>query len=171
MRITAAVVTIMMVASAGVASADAGLLPGDREFINEAAQGNLMEVMAGKLAAQRALDPAVKNFGQQMVSDHTAANETLKSLADSKQMPLADSVSPPEHDALGKLEGLNGTEFDKAYSKLMVKDHTDDIAKFEKALKKVKDPDVKAYAEQTLPTLRHHLMLANRLSSAAQKSP
>ncbi len=54
---------------------------------------------------------------------------------------------------------------------MMVKDHTTDISEFEKAVKKAKDPDVKAYAEQTLPTLRHHLMMANRLSAAEKKSP
>jgi len=170
-RITAAVVTVLMVASGVAAAADTGLSPGDRDFVNKAAQGNMMEVAAGKLATQRALDPAVKKFGQQMVSDHTAANEQLKSLADSKQMPLADTVSPEEHEALGKLEGLNGTEFDKAYAKMMVKDHKEDISEFEKEVKKAKDPDVKAYAEQTLTTLKHHQMLADQLHSAEKKSP
>jgi putative membrane protein len=171
-KLTALMVSYLIATAAGVASAaDTGLSAGDREFVNKAAQGNLMEVRAGKLASQRALDPAVKSFADRMVSDHTAANEKLKSLADGKQMPLADAVSPEEHDALGKLEGLNGTEFDKAYSQMMVKDHTTDISEFEKALRKATDPDVKAYAEQTLPTLRHHLMLANRLSSAEKKSP
>src|SRR5437762_6326773 len=155
-KLTAVMVSYFVATAAGVASAaDAGLTAGDREFINKAAQGNLMEVQAGKLASQRALDPAVKSFGEQMVSDHTAANETLKRLADAKQMPLADTVSAEEHAALGKLEGLNGTEFDKKYSQMMVKDHTTDISEFEKVLKKANDPDVKAYAQQMLPTLRH----------------
>jgi putative membrane protein len=167
-----AVASSVMAAAAGLAAAaDTGLTPADRDFINKAAQGGLMEVAAGKLAAQRGLDPAVKSFGQKMVTDHTAANDTLKSLASSKQMNLPDSVSPEEHTALGKLEGLNGTEFDKAYSQMMVKDHVTDISEFEKEAKKGDDPDVKAFAEQTLPTLRHHLMLANRLSSAEKKSP
>jgi putative membrane protein len=171
-RLTAVMVSYLIATAAGAASAaDTGLSAEDRDFINKAAQGNLMEVQAGKLAAQRALAPAVKSFGDKMVSDHTAANQTLKSLADVKQMPLADAVSSEERDALGKLESLNGTEFDKAYSQMMVKDHTTDISEFEKALKKAKDPDVKAYAEQTLPTLRHHLMMANQLSSDAKKSP
>jgi len=171
-KLTAAMVSVLLATASGVAAAaDTGLTPGDRDFINKAAQGNLMEVQAGKLASQRALDPAVKSFGEKMVSDHSAANDTLKSLADSKQMPLADTVSPEGHAALGKLEGLNGTEFDKTYSQMMVRDHTTDISEFEKAFKKASDPDVKAYAQQTLPTLRHHLMLANRLSSAEKKSP
>jgi putative membrane protein len=138
----------------------------------------MMEVAAGKLAAQKGLDPAVKEFGQKMVTDHTAANDQLKSLADSKQILLPPSLSPDENAALGKLEGLTGTDFDKAYSQMMVKDHVEDISEFEKEVKKGQDAEVKAFAENTLPTLRHHLMLANRLggqekktSSAPAKSP
>jgi putative membrane protein len=172
MAIASSLLAAAGLASAGMArAADTGLNPVDRAFVNKAAQGSQMEVLAGKLAAQRAQDPAVKTFGQKMVSDHSAGNDQLKALASSKQMPLDDSISPDEHTALGKLEGLNGTEFDKAYSQMMVQDHVADISDFEKEAKKGQDPDVKAYAEQTLPTLRHHLMLANRLSSAEQKSP
>jgi len=166
------VASSLLAATAATALAtDAGLSQADRDFLNKAYRGGLLEVSAGKLAAQRALDPQVKAFGQKMVDDHSAANGLIKSLADSKQMPLADSVSPDEHVALGKLEGLNGTEFDKTYAKMMSKDHVTDISDFEKEAKKGQDADVKAFAEQTLPTLRNHLMLANRLSADAKKSP
>lgn len=168
----AAAVSSFLVAACGVAMADdTGLSPADRDFVAKAAQGGMMEVAAGKLAAQRGLDPAVKQFGQKMVTDHTAANDKLKALADSKQMVLPDSVSKDEDAALGKLESLNGTDFDKTYSRMMVKDHTEDISEFEKEVKRGQDADVKALAESTLPTLRHHLMLANRLSSQEKKSP
>jgi len=161
-----------LVAIAGIAlAADTGLTEDEREFINKAAQGGQMEVLAGKLAVQRALDPAVKDFGQKMASDHTAANAQLKKLAESKLVNLPDSVSPEEHTALGKLEGLTGADFDKAYSRMMVKDHETDISDFQKEIKKGQDADVKAFAEQTLPTLQHHLMLAKRLSAAEKKSP
>jgi putative membrane protein len=170
--VAAALLAVAWMAAAGmVAAADPGLAPADRDFLNKAAQGGLMEVAAGKLAAQRGMDTAVKAFGQKMVTDHTAANDLLKSLAASKNVPLPESVSEQEHTALGKLEGLNGTEFDKAYSQMMVKDHLTDIGDFEREVKKAQDPDVKAFAEQTLPTLRHHLMMANQLSAAEKKSP
>lgn len=167
-----AVASSFMVAACGLAmAADTGLTPADRTFVTKAAQGGLMEVAAGKLAAQRGLDPAVKEFGQKMVSDHTAANEKLKALAASKQMVLPDSMSKDEDAALGKLETLTGTDFDKTYSQMMVKDHTEDISEFEKEVKRGQDADVKSFAQTTLPTLRHHLMLANRLGSQENKSP
>jgi putative membrane protein len=171
LRLTMAVCAAL-VAAAGIASAaDTGLSAADRDFINKAAQGGMMEVAAGKLAAQRAMDPAVKSFGRKMVSDHSAANELLKSLAAAKNLPLPESVTEKDHSALGKLEALNGTEFDKTYSQMMVKDHVTDISDFENEAKKGDDPDVKGFAAETLPTLRHHLMMANQLSAAEKKSP
>ena len=170
--LTVAMVSALLAAAAGLATAaDTGLSAADRDFINKAAQGNLMEVAAGKLATQRGMSSTVKEFGQRLVTDHGAANDTLKTLADSKQMNLPDTVSPEGNTALGKLESLNGSEFDKAFAQMMVKDHTADIGDFEKEVKKAADPDVKAYAQQTLPTLKHHLMLANRLNAAEKKNP
>jgi len=172
LKYLASAVVSSLIAIAGIAvAAEIGRTADEREFINKAAQGGQMEVLAGKLAVQRALDPAVKDFGQKMASDHTAANAQLKKLAESKLVNLPDSVSPEEHTALGKLEGLTGADFDKAYSRMMVKDHETDISDFQKEIKKGQDADVKAFAEQTLPTLQHHLMLAKRLSAAEKKSP
>jgi putative membrane protein len=164
-----AVASLMAAAAGMVMAADAGLNQTDRDFIGKAAQGGQFEVAAGKLAAQRALDPAVKQFAQRMVADHSANNDVLKSVADSKQAPLPDAVSNDEHDALGKLEGLNGHDFDVAYTDMMVKDHVADISDFQKEVKAAKDPDVKDFAQQTLPTLQHHLMLVNRLSAQVKK--
>jgi putative membrane protein len=167
-----AVASSFMVAAFGVAmAADTGLSPADRAFLAKAAQGGLMEVTAGKLAAQRGLDTAVKQFGQKMVTDHTAVNDKLKALADSKQMVLPDSVSDDQNAALGKLEALSGTDFDKMYSHMMVKDHVEDISEFEKEAKRGQDGDVLSFAESTLPTLRQHLMLAKRLGLHEKTSP
>jgi putative membrane protein len=166
-----AVVSSLMVAAMGLAmAADTGLSPADRAFVAKAAQGGLMEVAAGKLAAQRGLDPAVKAFGRTMATDHAAANDKLKSVAESKQMSLPDSMSPDESAALAKLESLIGTDFDKTYSQMMVKDHVEDISEFENEVKKGQDADIKSFAENTLPTLRHHLMMANQLSSQEKKT-
>ena len=169
--LTLAVAAALVAVGGIAAAADTGVDAGDRAFLNTAAQGGMMEVAAGKLATQRAMDPDVKAFGKRMVTDHSAANDMLKSLAASKNVPLPESVSEEERTALGKLEGLNGTEFDKAYSQMMVKDHVTDVGDFEKEVKNAKDPDVKSFAEETLPTLRHHLMMANQLSAAQKKSP
>jgi putative membrane protein len=164
-------VGLVALGAATAGAADAPLGKTDLAFVNKAAQGGELEVAAGKLAAQRAMAPAIKEFGKQMVDDHTAANQQLKSLADAKQIPLQTTLSSEQSAVLGKLETLIGTDFDKIYSQLMVKDHVEDVTEFETELRKGQDAEVKAYASSVLPTLRHHLAEANRLSSQAQKSP
>jgi putative membrane protein len=138
----------------------------DRDFMEKAARGGQLEVRAGKLAAEHAQDPAIRSFGEKMVSDHTAANAQLKSLANTLQAPLPEDLGPDGDKKLGKLEGLIGAEFDRTYTHMMVSDHEEDIRDFQKEAKRGHDPGVKEFAAQTLPTLRHHLMLANQLSKA-----
>jgi putative membrane protein len=85
LKYLASAVVSSLIAIAGIAvAAEIGRTADEREFINKAAQRGHMEVLAGKLVLQRALDPAVKDFGQRMASDPTAANAQLKKLADSK---------------------------------------------------------------------------------------
>jgi putative membrane protein len=169
-RVLVAVASNCMLAAVGAATAaDTGLSEADRAFVTKAAQGGLMEVAAGKLAAQRGLDAAVKTFGQRMVTDHTAANEQLQSLAHSKQLVLPDSLSKDQSAALGKLETLIGRDFDQTYSRMMVKDHTEDISEFEKEVKRGQDVEIKSFARSTLPTLQHHLTLATKLDSQEKR--
>jgi len=42
----------------------------------------------------------------------------------------------------------------------MVEDHEKDVKEFEKASKSAQDPDLKAWAAKTLPTLQGHLKMA-----------
>ena len=64
------------------------------------------------------------------------------------------------------LAKLNGAAFDKAYMQHMVTDHTKDVQAFEHEAKMGKDPDVKAWAGQVLPTLEDHLKQAKQVASA-----
>jgi predicted outer membrane protein len=58
-----------------------------------------------------------------------------------------------------KIDTINGTDFDKEYLAIMVKDHEKNIAAFEEEAKDGEDADVKAWAEKTLPTLKEHLKM------------
>ena len=72
-----------------------------------------------------------------------------------------------EVEKLGKLQG---DAFDREYVKTVgVKDHEKDIKAFEKASKDAKDPELKAWASKTLPTLKEHLAMARKLPEAGGK--
>jgi putative membrane protein len=130
------------------------------KFAAKAAQGGMAEVEMGRLAVQRGTDSAVKEFGQRMVVDHTRANEELKAIAARKHIQLPSDLDSDQKSKLDKLSKLSGAEFDKEYMEAMVKDHEEDVEDFQTQAKDGNDPDIKAFAAKTLPTLQSHLQMA-----------
>lgn len=148
------------------ASASQKLSHADKEFIEDAAKGGMFEVQSGKLAQQKASDTAVKEFANRLVQDHTKANDELKQIADAKGVTMPDKEKWGERREMSKLDKLSGAAFDREFAQRSVKDHEKDIKDFEKAASKVKDPDLKAWAEKQLPVLREHLAMAQKLPEA-----
>jgi putative membrane protein len=135
----------------------------DRDFVMDAAMGGMLEVELGRVAAQRGTNESVKQFGQRMVDDHGQANQELMSLASSKGLTLPTALDEKQQQQVTKLSAMSGAEFERAYAKLMLKDHEKDVKEFERQSAKGGDPDLRAFATKTLPTLQQHLELARAL--------
>jgi putative membrane protein len=129
----------------------------DTHFAIEAAQGGMAEVKLGKLAADKAGSPDVKAFGQQMVDDHTKANDQLKSIAQAEGITLPGDVNQKQQAMYDRLSKLSGADFDRQYVKSMVMDHQEDVKDFHKEANTGKDPQIKSFAAQTLPVIQGHL--------------
>lgn len=136
----------------------------DRKFIMEAAMGGMEEVELGRLATRKAASTDVKNFGQRMVDDHSKANDQLKSIASQKGVTLPATLPADKRQDLDKMSKLSGAAFDKMYMSHMVKDHKKDVSEFEKEASKASDSTLKNFAQQTLPTLREHLQMAQSIA-------
>ncbi len=129
----------------------------DATFYKKAAEGGIAEVDEGNLAQQKANTQALKDFGAMMVKDHSAANEKLQTLAASKNISLPSSASIGDMATKAKLDVLSGDTFDRSYIKSQIKDHRGAVALFKKESRSGQDPDAKAFAIATLPTLQMHL--------------
>lgn len=140
-----------------VAGAGIAVVADDAAFAVEAANGGMSEVELGKLAQLKATNAKVKEFAEMMVMDHSKANEELKALAKTKNITLPDSVNSESKAMVKKLTEKTGADFDKAYVSDMVDDHKKDVAKFEDASKNLKDAELKAFVDKTLPVLKGHL--------------
>jgi putative membrane protein len=138
----------------------------DHNFIMDAAMGGLMEVELGRIAAEKGMSDAVKQFGQRMVDDHSKANTELMSLASSKGMTLPTELDAKHREQVTKFSAMSGAELDREYTKMMVSDHRKDVSEFEKESTRATDPDLKAFATKTLPTLQEHLRMAEALPGA-----
>jgi putative membrane protein len=161
MKLKSAAIGFLLVSTSALADSP------DSSFYKSAAQGGMSEVELGQLAQEKATNPAVKKFGAMMVKDHTAANEKLKALGVSKQVSLPDSPSMMQKATKTKLEMMSGGSFDKSYVKGMIDDHKSDIKEFQKEVSDGKDPDAKAFAVATLPTLQKHLQKIESIAASA----
>lgn len=133
-----------------------------RHFLIMASIGNLQEAGSGKLAAKKATRTDIKLFGEMMVKDHTDAEEKLLQLAKSKgyQLPTASTDTPPPDLNLSK---ASGDDFDRMYIHAMLSGHGSTVMMFQKYAITGKDPEVRAFATQMLPTLKAHLAAVKAL--------
>jgi putative membrane protein len=138
----------------------------DAEFLVNAASGGMLEVQLGQLAQTNAADPGVKAFGALMVKDHGEGGIKIKNLAGAKNVTLPVAVSNQQQKEFDELQKKSGHDFDKAYVKLMVSDHKEDIGEFEKEATKGTDPAIRALANSSLDMLKMHLNSAMSLQKA-----
>jgi putative membrane protein len=137
----------------------------DKDFFVKAALGGMAEVSLGQLAAGKATSGEVKNFANHMVNDHGKANDELKDLAMTKGLALPADLPNEVKTISSELSRRVGRDFDSAYMSDMIQDHEKDVSEFEKAARELKDPDLKAWATKTLPTLQDHLRMAKETAA------
>jgi putative membrane protein len=154
----------------GASANGQGLSEEEQQFVKKAAAGGLAEVKLSELANDRASDQKVKDFAVQMVTDHTQANNELKPIAESNKIPVPTKLQGESEVAYKRLEKLSGSKFDAAYIKVMVSDHDKTVTAFEDASSKVKNPDLKAFIDKTLPVLRQHQDHIHEIASGTGKS-
>ena len=131
------------------------------------AQANVNEVAAGKIGAEKATSPDVKRFAQKMVDDHGKMAQELKSLGQSKGVPVADSTGMTDMAKLKMMERKSGAEFDQAFMDHMVKEHELTAKDVEATAAKAKDAEFKAALQKALPHIKEHLAEAKRLQASA----
>jgi len=163
----AALMALVLAIPAAAQAAHAKMSATDQRFVEKAAGGGLGEVKLGQLAEQKGASPEVKQFGRRMVDDHTRANDQLKATLSAKGIPAPSKIDPDAQKAYDRLSKLSGPQFDRAYIDDMVKDHRKDVQLFEDQARNGKDPEIKQFAAQTLPTIQDHLQMVERMSKVS----
>jgi putative membrane protein len=144
----------------------------DENFVQNAAMANMAEVRLGQLAATNAQDSAVRAFGQQMVSEHTTANDELKQISDSYSgaTPFPTTLDQHHDSLMTQLNGVTGMQFDSIYISSQVMDHQKAQALFQAESQSGKTDKVKAYAAKYLPHITEHLQKATSLQTSMSQN-
>ena len=156
-------------ANAQEGKAGGKVVKADRDFVMQAADGNLAEVALGQLAVDSGSSDEVKKFGQRMIDDHGKSYKELSEIATQQGITTPKEPSAKKQAETKKFAKLKGNEFDRQFAEHMVADHEKTIKLFKQAAGKARSEEIKAYATKTLPTLEEHLKLARALPGQKKK--
>jgi putative membrane protein len=134
------------------------------------------EIKLGQMAMQNAQSPEVKQFAQQMQTDHQRADQKLTQTAQSIGVNLEGEAYKKEADKarkdMEKLQSKTGQEFDKEYMSHMVKDHEKDVKAVDEAKKdaqKGKHTELAALLDQAHTGMQGHLQHAKQIEKQVKE--
>jgi len=145
-------------------------LPTGKQFIMKAAKINLGEIALGKLAEQKATDPAIKDFGALMIRQHTALEQRLDTLAKDQGITLPTKPGAKQIALKEQLEKESGQRFDNSYIQHMLSGHKGAVAAFENEIENGSNAAYKAYAAQGLPVIQDHIRIAENIAGKMGRS-
>jgi putative membrane protein len=141
-----------------------GLSPATSDFIKEVAMSDMTEIAAAKIGQERGTAED-KTFAAQMISDHTKTSAELKDLVSSGSLKanLPTALDSSSQKKIDKLKNAKGEDFASDFNSMQVSAHKDAVSLFERYAKGGDNPKLKDWAGKTLPTLKHHLEMAQNL--------
>jgi putative membrane protein len=144
-----------------------GVAPTTADFVKEVAISDMFEIESNKLAEQKG-NAQQKSFAQQMVTDHTKTSSDLKGLVNSGKVKatLPTQLDSSHQSKLDKLKNASGKDFSSDFDSYQVSAHKDAVSLFERYANGGDNSELKEWAGKTLPTLRHHLEMAQELGKA-----
>jgi putative membrane protein len=142
-----------------------GAAPSTAEVLGKLHHSNVREIRMGEMAREHGKSKDVKDFGNTLVKDHTAADTKVSKLAKEENIDLA--AKTPEAGANDMNMSPN---FDTEFAKTMLEDHKKDIAEVEKARDATSDAKLKSLLKEILPVLKKHETIAQKLVDQGEKS-
>lgn len=131
------------------------------DFVETASAKGMAEIETARMA----LDEGTQNvhdFANQMIQDHTKANQELKEIARQEDLDISDDPTLMDQAKAMMLSIRDGESFDEAYIKNQINAHEQTIELFERASHS-DNSAIQAFAREKLPTLREHLQMAKEL--------
>ena len=135
------------------------------EFINDASAKSMADIETSRLAHQKTDSKEVKDYTIVVINDRTTANQHLAKIAKQLDLPIA-----PREEMVDKAKALmpqvkDDASFDQAYVASQVKTTQEAIEQLQQQAQTTDVPQIKAFAEETLPKLQNQLQMARALQA------
>jgi putative membrane protein len=136
-------------------------------FATAAAESDMYEVEAGKIAKERSGNADIRAFAAKMIAAHTGTTTKLKALLASHPDIVPPATLDDRHQALiDELRGAKDADFDGRYLAQQVDAHKEALILMKGYAKDGDVPSVKTFAGKTAPVVQSHLNMAEHLSHA-----
>jgi putative membrane protein len=169
--LAAALIVAASTAAASTAVAQTAIPPSAKDFALSVAQSDQYEIAAAQDASTQSRNPQVRAFAQEMIQDHRRLSESLRQAAAASRLtPPFPAMSSDQAAMLSALQSLRGADFDKAYAKQQVIAHQAALDVELSYADGGADPVLRRAAQSSLPTIQHHLDMAQQLTAALGKS-
>jgi putative membrane protein len=148
-----------------VASGD--MTPTTRDaYVGMAAASDLFEIQSSQLAQQRSQSPAVRDFAQMMVTDHTNTTRQLTAAAQAAGMgPVAPALLPMQARMIAQLRAAPAGGFDRTYLDQQVQAHQMALSLHSSYAQNGDTPQLRQVAAAATPVVQTHLDHVRQLAS------
>jgi putative membrane protein len=164
-RMLTAFCCVALAAVPALSQAKKGGAMTDQQFVDFAAQTDMVEANVGQMAENSGSAQGVKDMGQMLVTDHTSDYNQLSQVAKTANLTVPTAIDAGHNKMMiDPFTKLKGAAFDHKFAMEMVAGHTKAIEVYKKEAADATSPDLKSYAQQTLPTLQKHLDAAKALA-------
>lgn len=141
----------------------------DQQFVDFAAQTDMMEANLGQLAQNQADSQPVKDYANTLVTDHTSDYGQLSAAAKQASLTVPNAIDKEHDTMIAPFHKLKGTAFDHKYIQEMISGHTKAIEIYQKESTSAQNDAIKSYASTALPVLQKHLSGAKDLEKSKAK--
>jgi len=143
----------------------------DLQIVTKLAQGSSAEIELGRIVKSKARNPAVKAFGQRMITDHSALLADATRWASERRITLDATPGQEEKKIIDRTARLSGDDFDRSYIEGMLDDHKKDVAEVARFIAAHPDSPATGLLKQALPTLEDHLRVAENVAGQIGVKP
>ena len=168
---SAAVLAMAMFIAAAFQPLAQAQAPSDPQIVGIVVAANQIDIDQGKQALQKSKNPEVKEFAQQMITDHSALQKSVSDLGAKLNVTPADSdtsksLKSQADDTAKKLKSLKGKAFDKAYIDNEVAYHQQVIDAASKVLiPNAQNAELKSALQGAAPLFQGHLEHAQKVQA------
>jgi putative membrane protein len=141
----------------------------DTYFVTQTSLGTPFQIDSGNLAVTKGTTQAIRDYARLMVSSHVAVNNELNAILRKKPaVPPPMLLKAAYSTMISTLRHEDGKTFDSDYITGQVNYQNANVILYKYEVANGADPDLKAFAEQTLSKIEDHLRRALNLQGGAQ---